>query len=224
MNTNQKDVLIELTSFWISEIGEIDRSFRENRSDIKNLITATSDTIRFPFDPEQAKRPRLSVFCGTSNEQNLLTLDVGMRRWWIVPVERIDQKKLQEINLQQFWSQCYHEWQQDRECFRLTDDELNRVKQNNMRRIHLSTTEETILDSLDFDSPVTEWKYMKPSEMNEPQNGYNLSLTNPDDPLISGRMIGSTLAKFCKLDGRIKRKGSSRKGFQYLLPPPKTER
>ena len=44
MTTKNKDTLIEALSSWITEIGEIDQTFTERRSDLKSFMTSEKDT------------------------------------------------------------------------------------------------------------------------------------------------------------------------------------
>lgn len=216
INTNVKDTQIELTSAWITEIGEIDRTFKENKSDVKSFITAPTDTIRRPYAKEFVKRARIASYAGTTNEEKILNTDTGSRRWWIVPIEKIDQVALQKLDLQQFWSQCFHEWKENPLCFRLSDDEKHKLETRNLKFSVLSETTESVIDNLDFDAPITDWKWLTATEILQ-------TYDFPGDTLLSTRTIGITLTNVSKIDDRIRRKGSAKKGRKYFLPPPKND-
>ena len=58
LTTKNKDILIQMLSVWIAEIGEVDRTFKANKSDVKSFITSRDDTIRKPYRMEQVKKAR----------------------------------------------------------------------------------------------------------------------------------------------------------------------
>jgi len=88
LTTKNKDILIQMLSVWIAEIGEVDRTFKANKSDVKSFITSRDDTIRKPYRMEQVKKSRITSFCGTTNKTTFLSDDTGSRRWWVIPVQK----------------------------------------------------------------------------------------------------------------------------------------
>lgn len=109
MSTKNKDTLIETLSAWITEIGEIDRTFSERRSDLKSFMTSEKDSIRKPYAREPLTRARTTSICGTTNKPDFLNDETGSRRWWVVHIPHkidLDAFATQE-NLKQFWAQCY---------------------------------------------------------------------------------------------------------------------
>ena len=108
IDTKNKDALSKALGYWITELGEIDATFR--RSDIEALkafITEKVDVIRPPYERTANKYPRRTVFYATVNEQEFLQ-DRENRRFWVLQVAGFE---LGRINPTQFWAQIktmYH--------------------------------------------------------------------------------------------------------------------
>ena len=130
MTTKNKDTLIEALSSWITEIGEIDQTFTERRSDLKSFMTAEKDTIRKPYAREPTTRARTTSICGTTNKTEFLNDETGYRRWWVIHISgKIDLDDFAtDKTLSQFWAQCYAANIRDPCCFRLTDGERKQLE------------------------------------------------------------------------------------------------
>jgi putative DNA primase/helicase len=105
IDTKNKDTLSKALGYWITELGEIDATFR--RSDIEALkafITEKVDMIRPPYERTANKYPRRTVFYATVNEQEFLQ-DTQNRRFWVLEVNSFD---LGQIDPAQFWAQMRH--------------------------------------------------------------------------------------------------------------------
>lgn len=212
LTTKNKDILIQVLSVWIAEIGEIDRTFKANKSDVKSFITSRDDTIRKPYRMEQVKKARTTAFCGTTNKITFLNDDTGSRRWWIVPVhKKINLGEFaKEENLKQFWSQCYHAYVENPNCFRLTDDEMNQLKERNRDSMEMIPAEEELRNRFDFDAPETDWVWTTSSGLkNSPE--YDVSS-------YSVEQIGKALSKIAEDDCRIKRRRNKGRN-QSFVPP-----
>lgn len=167
LTTKNKDILIQMLSGWIGEIGEIDRTFRANRSDVKNFMTLTKDSIRKPYAREPVTRARTTSFCGTTNKAEFLNDDTGFRRWWVIHVTKkiIMGDFIKPENLHQFWAQCYEAFCNDPDCFRLTDEERMELEERNKGVMELLPAEDELRLRLDFDAPLDKWRWVQPSAL-----------------------------------------------------------
>lgn len=107
IDTKNKDTLTKALAYWITELGEIDATFR--RSDIEALkafITEKVDMIRPPYERTANKYPRRTVFYATVNEQEFLQ-DSQNRRFWVLEVDSFN---LGHIDCGQFWAQMKQEY------------------------------------------------------------------------------------------------------------------
>jgi len=213
LNTNNKDTLIQVLSVWIAEIGEIDRTFKSNKSDVKSFMTGIHDTVRKPYRPEPVTKARTTSFCGTTNKDVLLNDDSGSRRWWIIPIENhfIDLGNFtNENNMKQFWAQCYHEFSVNSKCFILSDEEKAYLKEENKDSMELLPSEEELLNRLDFDAPESEWHEVTVSTIK------NLPEYNVDRYTIE--QIGKALSAISQNDTRVLYK-RTKKGRKWFIPP-----
>ena len=167
MTTKNKDTLIEALSSWITEIGEIDQTFTERRSDLKSFMTAEKDTIRKPYAREPTTRARTTSICGTTNKAEFLNDETGYRRWWVIHISgKIDLDRFAtEKSLSQFWAQCYSANIRDPCCFRLTDSERKQLEALNQSVMEMLPAEDELRMHFDFNAPESEWQWVQTAEL-----------------------------------------------------------
>lgn len=212
LTTKNKDVLIQMLSAWIGELGEIDRTFRANRSDVKNFMTLTKDSIRKPYAREPVTKARSTSFCGTTNKVEFLNEDSGFRRWWVVSVnEKIVVGDFAEAdNLHQFWAQCYAAFCENPQCFRLTEEERQQLEERNKEVMEMLPAEDELRLRLNFDTPLELWHWVQPSALK--------NLPDYDVALYSAKEIGAAIRAIMKDVPEIQHKHSN-KGTVYFIPP-----
>lgn len=222
LTTKNKDILIQMLSVWVGEIGEIDRTFRANRSDMKNFITARDDRIRKPYRAEPVTKARTTSFCGTTNKAEFLTDDSGSRRWWVVMVPgKINMTAfLQGDNLQQLWSECYAAFCSDRNCFRLTDKEIRELDSRNRTVTELLPGEEELRTRFNFNAPLENWHWATPSALRlDPAFAADIRLYSAEQLGKAIRAIAKDHPQILLPNGKARRSNS---GMLYRLPPGKT--
>lgn len=102
-----KDSVMACTRFWLSELGELDATFR--RSDVAALkawVTSRADVYRTPFDRREEVHPRRTALAATVNGTAFLADDTGSRRFWCVAVQSCDVEALRRLDRQQVWAQA----------------------------------------------------------------------------------------------------------------------
>ena len=100
-----------------------------------------------------------------------LTDETGFRRWWVIPIPgKIDFSQIgEETNLEQFWGQCFSVWNSDNLCYLLTDAEREELENQNIEVTAMLPAQSELMDAMDFDAPLEQWKQMTVSQMkNEP--------------------------------------------------------
>lgn len=213
LTTKNKDILIQMLSAWIGEIGEIDRTFKANKSDVKNFMTLTKDSIRKPYAREPITKARSTSFCGTTNKDEFLNDDTGFRRWWVIPVnQKIDMGNFTlPDNLHQFWAQCYAAVCENPQCFRLTEEERQQLEERNKEVMEMLPAEDELRLRFDFDAPIEKWNWVQPSVLkNLPEFA--------DIARYDAVTLGKALTKISKDYPEIKR--GKRNGVQKWLIPP----
>ena len=132
IDPRDKDTTRRLTSTWISELGEVETSLRTDPERLKAFITAERDEFRLPYARSDTVSARRTSLIATCNSQEFLTDPTGSRRFWTVPVEKIDLKALKEFDVDQYWAQMYRIFTEEGEsCFRLTAEEQQLLAQRN---------------------------------------------------------------------------------------------
>ena len=73
LDVNNKDSLFKALSYWITELGELDSTFKKSDIEaLKGFITEKVDMIRSPYDRKANKYPRRTVFYATVNDDEFL--------------------------------------------------------------------------------------------------------------------------------------------------------
>jgi putative DNA primase/helicase len=100
-----KDSVILATSTFITELGELDATYR--KSDIaalKAFLTRDRDIYRSPYAKKSETYPRRTIFAATVNPSQFLADDTGNRRFWVMPVGQCEM--LDSSQCQQLWAQA----------------------------------------------------------------------------------------------------------------------
>lgn len=97
-----KDSLMALQSIWIAESSELESMNKTESKAIKQFLSANEDMYRPPYGARMLKRPRHSVFGGTTNDDTFLRDATGDRRFWPITVGEINIEGLQAMRLQLF--------------------------------------------------------------------------------------------------------------------------
>jgi len=213
LDIRDKDTIIKATSAWICELGEVDATLRKEQSNLKAFLTNTHDDYRRPYAENYEHKPRRTSFCATVNDDRFLRDLTGNRRWAVIEIDKIDKKALRVLStewLMQMWRQAYELYLNDNNYFRLTDEELNALEQENKKSIVLLPGETELYDLLNWDAPVNEWTYTTATEI----------LRRLDIKNIDAQKIGYVLKKIARQDERIVKK-HGKYGSTYLLPPKK---
>lgn len=216
LSTKNKDNVIAMLGAWISELGEIDRTFEANKSDLKNFMTMSKDNIRKPYAREPITKARTTSFCGTTNKSEILTNNTGYRRWWIVHLKTDDKinmgKFVNEEYLRQFWLQCHTEYISNPQCFRLTTDEQHELKERNKSEKEISPIEQMLLLRFDFDADIDKWYWASPAGISTMYGHWvNGASCNAND-------IGKALTSIRAEEPKIQKK-RTKHGYQYFIPP-----
>lgn len=143
-----KDTLISATGYWITELGEIEATLKGDRERLKAFITSTVDEYRRPYARASTKALRRTSFCGSANTADFLTDQTGNRRFWTVPVEKIDLERLDKLNVLQLWAEIKTLSDADRQAFRLTPEEREALSARNSNHTQFLPAEAECADLL----------------------------------------------------------------------------
>jgi len=159
-----KDSVIKVVSHWIVELGELDATFRKaDIARLKAFITSPVDKMRRPYDRIESSYQRSTVFGGSVNEERYLVDDTGNRRWWTVPVQKVDY--LHTIDMQQLWAEVLTIYKGGAQWW-LTKDETEQLNALNEAHEMIDPVREMILGKFDFEkNPVLRREQLSASDV-----------------------------------------------------------
>lgn len=147
LDANNKDSVMTAVSHWITEIGELDSSFRKDPGRLKGFLTNSHDKLRRPYARVDSEYPRRTVFCATVNDDQFLVDLTGNTRWWTIPVTKINYNH--DIDMQQLFAQIAEGFNDGKEWW-LTREEEELLEQHNMQHRKASAIRDLVMDSLDL--------------------------------------------------------------------------
>lgn len=161
MDPNDKDSLKRGISFWISEFGELEGTFKKSdKSALKNFLTRSTDTVRMPWGRRMSEFQRRTVFGATVNQREILMDDTGNSRWWCIPVARMHM--IDRADMQQMWREVYEEYylrgkDDPLGQWWLTKDEEEELGRQNWHFEAPNPIEDMILRGLEWDTMPSVW-------------------------------------------------------------------
>ena len=129
LNVHDKDSVKQIVSSWISELGELDATFK--KSDIaalKAFITSDTDELRRPYAAAESQYARRTVFAASVNESKFLQDDTGNSRFWVIPIISINHAH--QLDMQQVWAEFYRLWKGGEKHY-LTNSEMAMLNGHN---------------------------------------------------------------------------------------------
>ena len=148
MDPSNKDSLIGAISAAITEMGEIDSSFRKDLARLKGFLTDGTDRVRRPYDRREATYPRRTAFAATVNMATFLLDPTGHTRFWTLPVTKLDYTH--SIDMQQVFAQLLTEVEAG-ETWWLAGSEEGLLEEMNSRHAAVSPAEEKLAVAIDHD-------------------------------------------------------------------------
>lgn len=164
LDPRDKDSIIQATSKWISELGELGSTMKKDMDSVKAFLTKSTDEYRTPYGKASLHYPRMTSFVGTVNDEQFLIDQTGNRRFVTIPLAPdlvIDYNtQIKPFDALQLWSQIYHivKDEDKASCFRLSEDEKRYLEKRNSTFVKPMKGECEVLDILE--------------EQQTPQQGY----------------------------------------------------
>lgn len=198
-----KDTLFKALSAWITELGEIDTTFKRSEiSQLKAFITEREDILRPPYERKSNRYARRTLFFGTVNAEEFLNDDEN-RRFWVLDVRAIHTIT---FDIQQFWAQIKILYQRllgrietkalreqhDEWGWFLSPEERRLLGRNQQQFKTVDPIEEILSNHIDLKASVTECEWMNVTEI--------LQKLNIDKP---SRADTNTGAKWLRKNGII---------------------
>ena len=154
LDPRDKDSVMQATSKWISELGEIGSTMRKDMDSVKAFLTKSTDEYRTPYGRASLHYPRMTSFVGTVNDEQFLIDQTGNRRFVTIPLAPdlvIDyETQIKPFNALQLWAQIYYiiKDEEKSSCFRLNEDEKRYLEKRNSEFVKPMKGENEVLDTL----------------------------------------------------------------------------
>lgn len=155
LDPRDKDSVMQATSKWISELGELGSTMRKDMDTVKAFLTKSTDEYRTPYGKASLHYPRMTSFVGTVNDEQFLIDQTGNRRFVTIPLAPdlvIDYNtQIKPFDALQLWAQIYHivENEEKSSCFRLSEDEKRYLEKRNSAFVKPMKGEYEVLDILE---------------------------------------------------------------------------
>jgi putative DNA primase/helicase len=105
IDPSNKDHVIQATSSFLCELGELDATTRKSDvAQLKAFLTRSVDEYRAPFRRAQEAFPRRTLFGATVNPDGFLVDETGNRRFWVMPLAGVNANH--GIDIQQLWAEA----------------------------------------------------------------------------------------------------------------------
>lgn len=106
VNPDTKDGQIQASECFLVNIDELSSLTQKNMEAFKQLVTQTKIRVRRPYGVNPENLQKRASFCGSTNEEQFLIDYTGNRRFLCFKVNDIDLDKLNEINMDNIYSQA----------------------------------------------------------------------------------------------------------------------
>ena len=108
IDSKKIDTIIMATGTWICELGELEQTMTKNEAGyLKAFITRELDEYRLPYGKNYPQTPRHTSFLATCNPEQFLNDPTGSRRYWVVPLKKIDLYASERFDYGQLWAQIH---------------------------------------------------------------------------------------------------------------------
>ena len=159
IDPRNKDSIIQATSNWLCELGEIGSTMKKDMDSVKAMLTKANDEYRLPYGRASLKFPRMTSFVGTVNDDKFLIDQTGNRRFATIPISddvHIDYNtQIKPFNALQLWGQVYHIIQEEiakgatiASCFRLDTETRQELDNRNEEYTKPMKAEDEVIDIL----------------------------------------------------------------------------
>ncbi|MEO1924974.1 MAG: VapE domain-containing protein [Gammaproteobacteria bacterium] len=194
-----KDSKTEALSAWITELGELDATFkRSDISAIKAFLSRQEDEIRRPYARAATIMPRQTSFFGSVNEERFLRDETGNRRY--LPVTVMDELNIPDgFDCIDMWAFIWQEYLQGEQWWLTKEEEV--LQKTALKAHEDNSLEDLIRDAFDFDLDLPK--------------GHNLTTQDILKSLHQRVNRGSQT----RIGNTLKKMGIEKEGRDYLMPP-----
>jgi putative DNA primase/helicase len=121
LDANSRDSKMTALTKWITELGEVEATLKNDLPAFKAFITNDMDVFRRPYAAEDSTMPRRTVFCASVNSQFFLKDPTGNSRFWTLRVDKVNYDH--GLDMQQVFAQYKQEFYDKGATWWLTPEE-----------------------------------------------------------------------------------------------------
>ena len=202
-----KDDRIKLAKSLIINIDELDSMGKHDINAVKAMISQVSVNERLPYAEKSTLLYRTCSFVASTNRAEFLSDDSGSVRWLVFGVlEKINFSYTKEFNIDDFWSQAYHVFKNDKDFKSELSTEEIKINEQRNERYTIQTLEiEYVLKFYTVSDDIADFR-----------NATNiLKELEVMGQKLNVQKIGSALTKY----GFTKVKHPKRQLYGYLAKP-----
>ena len=201
LDPSDKDKVYQCIKYWVAELGELDSTLKRDLAKLKAFITESSDEFRRPYAMKPMVYPRRTSFYATVNNGDFLKDDTGNRRYWVIPVEKIDFNIIDNLEINMLWGEVMHLKEDYNIKHYLEKDELELLNSSN-EDFKITLNVELIVErEFDWESDKSNWKWKPTADICSKLN------------INSTSSLKTSLFKY----GAQYKKSNGRRG--YITPP-----
>lgn len=165
LDPSDKDKINQCIKYWVCELGELDSTLKKDLAKLKAFLTEQEDEYRKPYAAFPIKYPRMTSFYATVNQVDFLKDETGNRRYWVIPVKKIDFDKLKELEIEQLWGEVMHILCENKYVHYLTNDEMNMLNESNEEFMPYGKVQVMVESGFEWNAPKDKWCWMSSSEI-----------------------------------------------------------
>ena len=142
LDANSRDSKMTALTKWITELGEVEATLKNDLPAFKAFITNDMDVFRRPYAAEDSTLPRRTVFCASVNSQFFLKDPTGNSRFWTLRVDQVNYDH--GLDMQQVFAQYKAEFYDKGASWWLTPEEEARLTIINREFETISPVQESL--------------------------------------------------------------------------------
>lgn len=163
IDAKDKDIIMDVTSSWITEVGELKATMKPKKVDeLKMFVTREKDKYRKPYAAELQEYPRITSFYGTVNNSEFLIDKTGNRRFWVIKAKEMNLEH--GVDIDQMWGEVMN-LVGNRMPHHLTTEEEEELYIINSTFEVKTEADTKILDCFDWSIPEDKWEFKTMTEI-----------------------------------------------------------
>lgn len=148
IDTRNNDHVQYLSQYWFIHLDELEVLKGNEIGAIKSFITRQRISVRKAYGRYKTHFVRRASFLGSVNDDKFLTDVTGNRRWLVFTVFDINYQH--EVDIDGFWSQIYHYWQDGNFQHWFDTEEIKAINKINETYRAMSSEEEQLVQLFSF--------------------------------------------------------------------------